>query len=182
MCTPEHGISAATMGQIGTGLQVAGMVSGAFGAANQSKATQQAYDYQAAGNRNNAQIAEWQAQDATTRGAKSEQAQRLKVAQLKSSQRAGFAARGIALDEGSPLNILQDTDYLGELDALAIRDNASREAWGARTQASNYSSDAAMLSARADAESPSGAAFSSLLTSGGAVASSWYNRKTKTTG
>lgn len=180
MCTPELLSSAATMGQIGTGLQIAGVVSGVMGSANQSKATQQAYDYQAAVNRNNAQVAEWQAQDALTRGAKAEQAQRLKVAQLKSSQRAGFAARGVALDEGSPLAILQDTDYMGELDALTIRDNAAKEAWGARMQGANYAGDASMLSARAGAESPSGAALNTLLTGAGAVASSWYNRGGKT--
>jgi hypothetical protein len=170
------GLSAGTWGSIGTGLQVAGLVSGAFGAARQSRATEQAYNYQAAVNRNNAQVAEWQAQDALSRGAKSEQAQRLKVAQLKSAQRAGFAARGVALDEGSPLAILQDSDYMGELDALTIRDNAAKEAWGLRNQGANYSSDASMLSARANAESPTGAAFSTLLTGAGAVASSWYNR------
>lgn len=170
------GLSAATWGSIGTGLQVAGMASGAFGAYNQSKAAKQSYEYQAAVQRNNAQIAEWQAADATSRGQKAEQAQRLKVAQLKSSQRAGFAARGIALDEGSPLNILNDTDYMGELDALSIRDNAAREAWGHRMQGANAGSDASMLSARAGAESPNSAAVSSLLTSGGAVASSWYRR------
>ncbi len=175
-------LAAATMGSIGTGLQVAGMVSGAFGAYNQSKATQQAYDYQAAVNRNNAQIAEWQAQDSITRGQKAEQSQRLKTAQLQSSQRAAFAARGVALDEGSPLNILNDTDYMGELDALTIRDNAAKEAWGHRTQGANYSNDSAMLSARADAESPLGSAAGTLLTGAGAVADSWYRRSLKTTG
>ena len=174
------GMSAATWGSLGTGLQVAGLVSGALGASRQSEATQQAYNYQAAVNKNNAQVAEWQAQDALQRGTKAEQAQRLKVAQLKSSQRAGFAARGVALDEGSPLAILQDTDMMGEMDALTIRDNAEKEAWGARMQGANYSSDSAMLSARAGAESSTGAAFGSLLTGAGAVASSWYDRHRKT--
>lgn len=174
------GMSAATWGSLGTGLQVAGLVSGALGASRQSEATQQAYNYQAAVNKNNAQVAEWQAQDALQRGTKAEQAQRLKVAQLKSSQRAGFAARGVALDEGSPLAILQDTDMMGEMDALTIRDNAEKEAWGARMQGANYSSDSAMLSARAGAESSTGAAFGSLLTGAGAVAGSWYDRRRKT--
>lgn len=174
MCIP-----AAVAGQIGTGLQIAGVVSGAIGASNQSKATKQAYEYQAAVNRNNAQIADWQAKDATERGAKAEQTQRLKAAALKSTQRAGMAARGVALDEGSPLAILQDTDMLGEMDALTIRDNADKEAWGHRVQAGNYRSDANMLNNRAGAESPTAAAFSSLLTGGGAVASSWYNRNSK---
>lgn len=175
-------LQAATIGSIGTGLQIAGAVSGAFGSYQQSKATQAAYNYQAAVNRNNAQIAEWQAADAIARGQKSEQAQRLKAAQLKSSQRAAFAARGVALNEGSPLNILADTDYMNELDALTIRDNAARESWAFRNQAAGYASDASMLSARADAESPMGAAFGSLLTGAGVVADSWYNLKRKTTG
>jgi len=174
--------SAASLGYLATGLQVAGVMTSAMGAANQSQATQQAYNYQAAVSRNNAQLAEWQAQDVVTRGQKAEQSQRLKVAQLKSTQRAGFAARGMALDEGSPLAILEDTDYMGELDAMTIRDNAAREAWGKRTQASNYSNDASMLSNRADAESPLAAGAATLLTGAGQVASSWYQRKTKTTG
>lgn len=175
-------ISSATMGSIGTGLQIAGAVSGAYGSYQQSKATKAAYEYQAAVNRNNAQIAQWQAADAITRGQKAEQAQRLKTAQLKSSQRAAFAARGVALDEGSALNILDDTDYMGEMDALTIRDNAAREAWGLRNQATGYSSDASMLSSRANAESPMGSAFGSLLTGAGVVADSWYKRKLKTEG
>lgn len=172
----------ANAGSIGTGLQIAGAVSGAYGAYQQSKATKAAYDYQAAVNRNNAQIAEWQAADAIARGQKSEQAQRLKAAQLKGSQRAALAARGVALDEGSPLNILDDTDYMNELDALTIRDNAAREAWGLRSQAAGYSSDASMLSARANAESPMGAAFDTLLTGAVTVADSWSRRKLKTEG
>jgi hypothetical protein len=187
MCFPEMagtadfmGMSAGTLGQIGTGLQIAGVASGVMGAARQAETNKNAYEYQAAVNRNNAQYAEWQAQDALTRGAKAEQSQRLKAAQLKSSQRASLAARGVALDEGSPLSILQDTDYMGEMDALTIRDNAAKEAWGARVQAGNYRSDSTMLSNRAAAESPSSAAFGTFLTGAGAVASSWYDRNRKT--
>lgn len=175
-------VSAGTIGSIAVGLQVAGVANGMMGASRQARATQDAYNYQAAVARNNAQIGEWQAQDAITRGQKAEQVQRLKAAQLKSTQRAGFAARGVALDEGSPLAILQDTDYMNELDAMTIRDNAQREAWGHRMQGANASSDASMLSARAGAESPSSAAFNTLLTGAGTVAESWYNRKTRTGG
>lgn len=176
------GISAGTLASIGTGLQVAGVVNGVMGASRQAEGTQQAYNYQAQVNANNAKIAEWQAQDALARGSKAEQAQRLKTAQLRSSQRAGFAARGVALDEGSALNILQDTEYMGELDALTIRDNTAKEAWALRNQAAGYSSDASMLQSRANTISPSSAAFDTLLTGAGQVASSWYNYKTRSTG
>lgn len=169
-------VSAGTLSSVGLGLQVAGLATGVMGSYQQSKAQQSAYEYQAAVNRNNAQYAEWQAQDALQRGATAEQNQRLKTAQLKSAQRARLAANGVVIDEGSALNLLDDTDYMGERDALTIRDNAKREAWGARVQAGNYSNDAGMLSARADAESPAGAAFGTLLTGAGSVADSWYRR------
>lgn len=176
MCLP-----AATIGSLSTGLQVAGVVSGAYGSYQKSKADKAAYEHQAAVARNNEQYAEMQARDAIARGQSAEAAHRLKVAQLKGSQRASLAARGVALDEGSPLAILQDTDYFGDLDALTIRDNANKEAWGARVQGTNYRDNAAMLTARADAESPFGSAFGTLLTGAGTVSDSWYRRKTTTT-
>ena len=176
------GMSASTLGTVATGLQLAGAAVSTAGAYNKSKSDKAAYEYQGAVNRNNATIAEWQARDAITRGQKAEQQQRLKVAQLKSTQRASFAARGMAVDEGSPLSILDDTDFMGEQDALTLRDNAAREAWGYRVQAGNYAGDAGMLSGRADAESPFKAGATTLLSNAGAVASSWYSRKTKTSG
>lgn len=174
MCTPISSISAGTLGALSQGLQIAGTVAGAFGKYQESKATKAAYNYQSAVARNNAQVAEWQAQDALERGQREEQAQRLKAAQLRGSQVASLAARGIAIDEGSPLNLLQDTDYMAELDALTIRDNAAKEAWGYRVQGANYSADASMLAGRADAESPWFNAFGTALTGAGQVASHWY--------
>lgn len=182
MCTPALGLSAGTLGSISTGMQVAGLATGVFGSYDKSKANQAAYEYQSSVNKNNATMAGWQAQDALQRGATAEQNQRLKTAQLRSSQRARLAANGVIIDEGSALNLLDDTDFMGERDALTIRDNAKREAWGARVQASNYSNDAAMLSNRADAESPLGSAASTLLTGAGTVADSWYRRSVSTSG
>lgn len=172
------GVSASTM--LSVGLTAAGAISSASAARTQSQNTQAAYDYQSKVASNNAQIAEWQAQDALARGAKAEQQQRLKAAQLKGTQRASMAARGIALDEGSPLNILNDTDFMNELDVNTIKNNTAKEAWGYRNQAASMSSDAAMLASRADAENPNAAMGSSLLSSAGSVASSWYSYKTRT--
>jgi hypothetical protein len=175
MCEPT------TIAAVATGLQIAGTVTSTYGAYQRSKAEKQAYEYQSAVARNNAMISEQQAQDALQRGQTAEARQRMKTAQLKGAQRASLAARGISLDEGSALNILDDTDYFGELDALAVRENAAREAYGYRVQGSNYSSNAAMMRARADMESPYGAAFTSLLTGSGAVADSWYKRSSSGT-
>jgi hypothetical protein len=171
------GISAGTLSMMSTGMMVAGTVSQGMAARNQSQATQQAYSYQAAVSANNAKLAEWQAQDALRRGATSEQQQRLKTAQLRGAQRARLAASGVAIDEGSALNTLLDTDFMGEQDAMTIRDNSKKEAWGARVQAGNYASDSSMLLNRADAENPNGAMFGTLLTGAGNVADSWYRRR-----
>lgn len=185
MCFPTAGTAStaaasiskvATWQNLAVGLQVLSGVTGAVGAYNQSKGAKSAYEYQAAVNRNNEQIAEWQAKDAIARGQKEEQQQRLKAAMLKSTQRAGFAARGVSLAEGSPLNILEDTDFMNELDVLTIRDNAAKEAWGYKNQARGYGSDAAMLSSRAKAEDPWSAASGSLLTSAAGVADNWTRR------
>lgn len=163
-------------GGISAGTIIMGVAAGvsAYGSYQSSKANKAAIAYQSGVTANNAQIAEWQAQDALQRGATAEQQQRLKTAQLKGSQRARLAANGVALDTGSALNILEDTDYMGEQDALAVGNNARREAWAYRNQAAGLSSDATMLRSRSDAESPGLAGFSSLLTSTGSVASSWY--------
>lgn len=159
-------------------MQAFGAATSAYGAYNSSKSAGAAYAYQAQVQRNNAQAAEWQARDAITRGQQDENRHRLKAAQLKGTQRASMAARGIALDEGSALNILDDTDFMGDMDALVIRDNAAREAWAYREKAKGNLADSFLMQGRAAAESPGAAAAGSLLTSAGNVASNWYAYKT----
>lgn len=173
------GIEAATLASIATGAQVAGTVASAIGARNKAKAEKGAMEYQAAVARNNAQIAEWQAEDAIRRGQVTKQQSQLKTNALKGRQRAMMAERGIDLGEGSALNILTDTDMIGAIDANNATDNAAREAFGFKVQGSNYKSNADLLTARAGSISPNGAAFGSLLTGAGSVASSWYSMSSK---
>src|SRR5689334_16302266 len=102
-------MGAETIGNVGTGLQIGGVVGQTVGAYQKSQGDKIAYEYQSKLARNNAQLAEWQAHDAITRGQVAENNQRQKTAQLAGTQRAIMAARGLSLDEGSPLNILSDT-------------------------------------------------------------------------
>ncbi len=159
------------------GASMAGTAVSAYGAVQQSAATKNAYNYQAQVSANNAKIAEWQAQDALRRGEQAEIDQRRKTAALKGNQRATLAARGLDISEGSALNILSDTDYLGELDALTIRDNAAKQAWGARVQGNNDMANAQLLTMRADAENPLMAGAGTLLSGAGGVAERWYKYK-----
>lgn len=161
------------------GMQAAGAGASAVGAYNNSKAEKYALDYQAKVAANNAQLAQWRASDAITRGQTDTARQQLKTRQLKGSQRASAAARGVDLGEGSALNILSDTDYLGAIDANQITQNAEMEAWAYQQEASDYTSNSEVLRNRAKSVSPGSAAFSTLLTGASAVSKSWYSMKEK---
>lgn len=102
------------------------------------------YEAQAKIARNNQKMANAQAEDAIKRGGEADIELRRQYAQKRGAQVAGLAASGVALDEGSALSVLQDTDMFEQIDSGRTRDNAQREAWGYRVQGTNYSNDATM--------------------------------------
>lgn len=157
----------------GLALAGAGAVGKAGGEHAAAKGEKAGLYYQATVYENNAQYDTWRAEDAIQRGQTEEGRHRMKVSQLQGTQRASIAGRGIALDEGSPLNILEDTEYMGELDAMTIRDNANKEAWGHRIAAQNNRSNAALSRAQADAINPRQRAKASLLSSAAQFGSQW---------
>lgn len=162
------------LGQAAPAMQLAGAVGGAAGAYSSSAGAKAAYNAQAQIADNNAVIAGWQAADAERRGALKATQSRIQTVQLEGTQRAAMAANGVDLASDTPQRIVTDTEQFGKIDANTIIDNAAREAWGYRTQVTNYRNDAGLLRSRADAENPWLAAGTSLLTSAGKVASGWY--------
>lgn len=162
---------------VSLGLSGAGALLGAVSAYEQGKANERAYGQQAEISRKNAAYAEMQAKDALDRGHENERRFRRQVRGFKGSQRARLAASGVSLDEGSALNILTDTDYLGNEDALLIRENAQREAAGHKHQAEVYRLGAQMYADRAAAENPTRDAIGALIGGGGQVAGQWYTGK-----
>jgi hypothetical protein len=78
----------------------------------------------------NAAALELQATDAIAQGKQQETIFRQQLKQTIGSQRASFAAQGIDVSSGSAEDVQESTAYQGELDALQIRTNAAREAWG----------------------------------------------------
>lgn len=119
--------------------------SAAFSAWQQHRAGQQqaeagvhareAADSQARLQDYNAKVADLQAADAVARGAEDESRFRTTVRTAIGTQRAGFAASNIDVGFGSAVDVQADAAYLGELDALAIRNNAARQAWGFKVSA-----------------------------------------------
>ena len=88
-----------------------------------------------------------------------------------------MAANGIDLGEGSAVDVLTSTDYMGERDALTIRNTAAKRAYGYRTQGTSYQDSARMRDATAGAINPTAAAATSLLGSAGQVSDYWYKSK-----
>ncbi len=85
----------------------------------------------------NARLADMQADDAIRRG--STEANRATRAgqETVSAQRVALAAQGIDINTGSAGAIQDETIALSQADADTIRNNAWREAWGFKVQASN---------------------------------------------
>lgn len=108
-----------------------------------------------------------QGQDALLRGSIDEQRYRREIAQVVGAQKAAFGSRNVTRS-GTALDILSDTAQLGEEDALTIRNNAARQAWGYRNQANEASRWGANQQANA-----LGRAGNTLLTSGAQAYGTW---------
>jgi hypothetical protein len=79
---------------------------------------------------------------------------------LKGAQRASMAAQGLDLASGSAAAIQEETEFLSELDALTIKNDAAREAWGYRVAAWDARGRAALARMGGGGPSP----YSTLLT------------------
>lgn len=82
----------------------------------------------------NAAVADLQAEDALERGTEEESHFRTQVRGAIGTQRANIAAGNVDVGFGSAVDVQADAAFLGELDALTIRTNAAREAWGMKVQ------------------------------------------------
>lgn len=87
-------------------------------------------DYNAKVQEHNAKVADLQARDAISRGQIAESTSRATTSQRVGNLRAGFGAQGLNLDVGSPKDVVQNDAFIGALDSLTVRNNATKEAWG----------------------------------------------------
>lgn len=143
------------------GLSLGGAALGAAGTLAAGDYNKEIADY-------NAKVAELQAADALDRGAEAEGRHRVNVRGLIGAQRAALAAQGVDVASGSALEVQLDTAGRGEVDALRIRSNAAREAWGYEVQAT----DSRMRGELAQMEAKS-RATSTILGGAGSAYSYW---------
>ncbi len=134
----------------------------AYGQYQQVKAQNAAAEYNAQILNQNAKFAELEAKDAEKRGEIEEKQHRLRVSRAIGDKRAQFGASGAVVDEGTPLDVIDDTITFGELDALTIKHNTATEANRFRRQGFNFNAQSQL--SRASQTSPGFAAGSTLLT------------------
>lgn len=86
----------------------------------------------------NAAAAEFQAEDAIIRGAEEEKVMRERIRGAIGTARVSYAGQGVDVSSGSAVDLQASIADAGERDALTIRNNAAREAWGYRVQAVDF--------------------------------------------
>lgn len=117
--------------------------------------------------RNNAAIADMQSADALKRGEDNATRALRQGRMVAASQRAAFSARGLDISEGTPADIIDQTNFFSQSDAETARSNGRKEAWAAQVARGNSL-------AQASAARPGEAFGTTLLASAPAVASRWY--------
>lgn len=156
-------------GSIALGLSLAGGIGEAVSAANAGAAEN-------VKSKENAQIAERAAADALNRGEKDAGKVRTQADQVVGEQRAQYAEGGAVVSSGTAADVQAATQAQGSLEALVAKNNAAREAWGFRNQATQYRIAGSEAQAAGDAR----AAGSVLATAGrsfGSAADIYKNLK-----
>jgi hypothetical protein len=120
----------------------------------QAKAQEAQGRYQQSMAEVNAMYADLQGKDAIRRGDAAATAIRKRGKQVIGAQRAALAAQGVVLDSGSALELQEETAELSAIDALTVKNNAWREAWGfkAETQAATAQGQMARFTSKANAQ------------------------------
>lgn len=159
---------------------VAGTAMSAYSMYSSGQAAKKQGEYQAKVAESNAEASRLAGLDAQNRGAQEAADKRQETMRLAARQRA--MASGVDPDSGTMEAMQDETQTLGNLDALKVFNNAQREAYGLNIERQNYLSQAAgarMAGADAARAGTIGAA-SSLLS--GASQASYMGYKFNKTG
>lgn len=163
----------AALAVLGLGTSLIGGIEQAQGQVQSAKAQAESYAYQAQIAKNNAAIAgqnvAWVADqgeiDATTQG--------MKTAAEVGSMKAKEAASGIDVNTGSAVDARAAAERLGVINALTVKSNAARTAWGYQVDQSNEEIQSALYKKAGAYATQAGkiGAGSTLLATAGSIAS-----------
>lgn len=176
MC--DFGISAIVASVVATAVST---TMGVVSSVQSGKAQKAQYEYQAAVDRKNAEIAQSNADMKRQEGIEEARTQRIKTLQAVGSQQAAMAANGFDATSGTNLDIIEDTSAQGELDALTKQYNKETEALSYETTANNYSNQANLDSMagqnayKTGMLNAVGTGFKGLGQMASSVSSQWYS-------
>lgn len=141
------------LGAIGSAISLGSSVFGAISGGRSQAASSRYAETVAA---NNAQIAkqnaDYAAQEGEVNAAKKERETRAKLGGLLADQ----GASGVDVNSGSAVDVRSSAASIGALDALTIRSNAARQAYGYETQGAEYEGEAAVDKSEASNANTSG--------------------------
>lgn len=144
------------------------------GTVAQGYAAKQQGEYQNDVAKYNARQMENEATRTRNKGTEEENKLRQRTAQLASKQRAQLATAGVDLGVGSAFDIQEDTQLMGEVDALRVRSNFQDQAQSLDDQA-----DITRSQGKAAKKAGRTAFYTSILSGGGQVAGKWYTPKSQ---
>lgn len=162
------------MSMLGPALMIFGGIQSAFGSYFSTQSTKSSLKFQADMAEINARMAEDAAQSIMLAGEREAGMVSAKYGQAKASAKVSQASRGIQGGVGSAAEEIASIDLAKETDMLTINANTVRQAWAARTQATNATTQALISRGTASGLSPFVGAYSTLLSSASGVANSWY--------
>ena len=125
-------------------LAAASMGMSALGQIQQGKAAAASAKYNAQVAENNAVVARQNAAFAGAEGNANAERQGMKTRAAVGAMKAAQAANGIDVNSGSAVDVRSSAAELGQLDAITIRSNAARRAYGFETEAVNDQAQAAL--------------------------------------
>lgn len=167
MCVP--------LAVIGLAATVAGAAVGAAGAISASNSQAAALNYQAQVAANNQKVANYEAENATEAGNVSVENQQLQTARVIGGERAAAGANGIDPNSGSALGLQASSAIVGQQDALTIRANSARTAYGYTVAGLSDQAQGALDTSAASNASTAGVygAFGSILSGASTVGPKW---------
>jgi hypothetical protein len=157
-------------GILGAGVSAVGAVAGGEAASENAS-------YQAQVAANNAIIATQNANYATEAGQTKAANESLKSAATGGEIKTALAANNIDVNSGSAAAVEKSQREEGELNAETTLNNAELQAYGYRSQATNYTAESGLLTSEA-AQAPIGAdigAAGSLLSNASGIGFKWQN-------
>ena len=149
---------------LGLGLGAAGLGMQTYSSYKEAEAANKAAEWNAGLMETNALNRDAQAEDALRRGQSEAALQKIATRGQIAADRTRYAASGVKVNTGTPVDVAGDTAAWGEYERQQIVANSEREAWGYRTDANTLRQQAAMT--RATKQSPWLAAATTGLSGG----------------